>query len=70
MERTLVVSSNIHSVGYDIDNMVLEIEFKNGYIYQYYDVHESVFTELINSYSLGRFFNKNIQKIYQYERIK
>ena len=36
MERQYVSSSNIASIGYDPDNLVLEIEFLSGAVYQYY----------------------------------
>ena len=38
MERKNVVSSNIKSIGYDESAMVLEVEFNNGAVYQYYNV--------------------------------
>ena len=43
MERQYVSSSNIASIGYDPDNLVLEIEFLSGAVYQYYDVPQSVY---------------------------
>ncbi len=38
MQREPVQSSNIRSVGYDLDEQLLEIEFENGNIYQYFAV--------------------------------
>ena len=38
MERIAVESSNLASIGYDEASMVLEVEFKHGGIYQYFDV--------------------------------
>jgi len=38
MKRKTVKSSNIKSVGYDIRNKILEIEFNNGAVYHYKDV--------------------------------
>ena len=43
MERQYVSSSNIASIGYDPDNLVLEIEFLSGAVYQYYDVPQSIY---------------------------
>lgn len=43
MERQYVSSSNIASIGYDASDMILEVEFLNGAIYQYYDVPQSVY---------------------------
>lgn len=38
MDRTPVSSTNLKSVGYDAVNRVLEIEFHDGGIYQYFNV--------------------------------
>lgn len=60
MEREPVGSSNLLSVGYDENSLTLEIEFKSG-IYQYYDVPQHIYEELINSNSLGSFFHRFIK---------
>lgn len=41
------MSSNIGSIGYELETMTLEVEFSNGSVYQYYDVPEAVFQELL-----------------------
>jgi KTSC domain len=69
VERTPVVSSNIASVGYDPATYILEVEFANGHIYQYYDVPQAVFEELMGSASLGAYLNGQIRKQYRYARI-
>ena len=51
MHRNPVFSSRISSVGWE--NEILEIEFKNGAVYQYYDVSEQEYLNFINSNSLG-----------------
>ena len=51
MKRKIVSSSRISSVGWE--NNTLEIEFKNGKIYQYFDVSESEYKNFMNSASLG-----------------
>ena len=53
MNRTPVVSSNVASVGYDEDSLTLEIEFKNGTIYQYFDVSKNIYDGLIGADSVG-----------------
>ncbi|MCA7000041.1 KTSC domain-containing protein [Dickeya solani] len=69
MNRQSVVSSNISSVGYDSDDLVLEIEFNNGAIYQYFDVPENVFQELINAGSVGGYLASHIKGHYRYSRV-
>ena len=68
MDRISVSSSNVISVGYDGDSMTLEIEFNNG-IYQYYDVPEDIFQELINASSIGSFIHQNIKNNYSYSPV-
>jgi curved DNA-binding protein CbpA len=53
--RIRVMSSNIHSVGYDKGKKVLQVEFLNGSIYQYYDVPDTIFNELLMAESKGIF---------------
>ncbi len=62
MERQHVSSSNIASIGYDQDNMVLEIEFLSGAIYQYYDVPQSIYEGLMAADSHGKYLAAYIKK--------
>lgn len=69
MERQQVSSSNIKSIGYDIDTLVLEVEFKNRRVYQYYNVPLSIYNTFINSPSIGKFLNSNIVDVYKYSEV-
>ncbi len=62
MDRTSVQSSAIRSVGRK--DMVLEIQFAAGNIKQYQGVPQSIYTEMINSPSVGKFFNQFIKNNY------
>lgn len=68
MERQTVNSSNISSIGYDEENEILEIEFKKGEIYQYFDVPYEVYDELMNAESHGKYLAANIKNVYKYEK--
>jgi hypothetical protein len=57
MERLRVTSSMINSVGYDPTELILEVEFLNGRIYQYLDVSLELYESLMSSSSLGKSFN-------------
>ena len=70
MKRQSVSSSNLKSVGYDAKKGILEIEFQNGRIYQYSDVSNDEYTELMEASSLGRYFNSCIRGAYNYARIR
>ncbi len=69
MERTPVSSSNIASVGYDAGTSTLQIEFNNGTIYDYYDVPEHTYTDLIDASSVGSFFHANIRNTYSFQQV-
>ena len=69
MERQYVDSSLATSVGYDTMTSVLEIEFKsNGAVWQYHDVPEHIFNELMSG-SIGKYFHSNIKGQYSETRI-
>lgn len=61
MQRTLVISSNLVSVGYDQLTYILEIEFHHGDIYQYSSVPQYVYSELMIANSKGTYFNDRIK---------
>lgn len=69
MIRQPVSSSNLESVGYDPDSAVLEIEFRDGSIYQYSGVPQHVHTALMTAASLGSFLHKHIKGKYPYRKV-
>jgi len=69
MNRELVSSSNITSIGYDDDSETLEIEFHNGGVYQYFDVPRSVYEDLMAAESHGGYLAKNIKGVYRYSKV-
>ncbi|MBK8945396.1 MAG: KTSC domain-containing protein [Ignavibacteriae bacterium] len=62
MERKHVNSSNLKSVGYDNSSNILQIEFLNGGLYEYYNVPESKYNGLMNATSHGQYFDQHIKK--------
>jgi len=69
MERYLVASSNITSIGYDETTQTLEVEFLNGTLYQYYNVPPNMYEQLMQAGSKGRFVNTYIKNAYPYSRV-
>lgn len=69
MERQPVSSSNLLSVGYDAASETLEVEFKNEHIYQYYNVPQFMYEQLMQAPSLGVYFNTNIRNAYACSRL-
>lgn len=69
MNRNHVESSNIESIGYDSKSQTLEIEFLNGSIYQYFDVPQHIYDELIDADSHGKYLAANIKGHYRYSKV-
>lgn len=69
MDRNPVASSNITSIGYDSDSEILEIEFTNGSIYQYYNITPDLNEQLMIAPSKGQFLNLYIKNGYPYSRV-
>lgn len=61
MNRDQVQSDMMLSVGYDSRTSVLEVEFKQGAVWEYLDVPESLYHEFRNAGSLGKFFLAHIK---------
>ena len=68
MERHHVNSSMTKTVGYDPLNAILEIEFKSGEIWQYRQVPEHVYQEMISG-SIGKYFQVHIKGQYEESRV-
>jgi hypothetical protein len=69
MKRVSVQSSNLSSVGYDPNTMILEIEFHDRRIYQFSEVPASCFSGLMNAPSLGKFFARHIKGNYPFRNL-
>jgi hypothetical protein len=69
MQRQPVSSSNLASIGYDPDSQVLEVEFLNGGLYQYFGVPQGLYDELMAAGSHGSFFSQHIRNQFQFERL-
>jgi tyrosyl-tRNA synthetase len=63
--RCQIESSMLASIGYDEENRVLEVEFKDGLAYQYFEFPKEEYENFLevkdNEESSGSFFNKNIK---------
>jgi len=60
----------IISIGYDAATSTLEIEFKSdGAVWQYFDVPENVYLDMMSAESQGRFWHAVIKKQYAESRV-
>lgn len=69
MEMIAVTSSNVEAIGYDENSQTLQIIYKNGATYQYFDVHPQIFDDLRNANSIGAYLASNIKGVYRYSRV-
>lgn len=69
MKMTHVDSSNVEAVGYDEDSSTLQVEFKNGATYQYFDVPENIFFGLRDADSVGGYLAARIKGAYRYSKV-
>lgn len=66
MKRHHVQSSALESVGYDPDNKILELEFRDsGGVWQYFKLPVSVYKKFISAESLGNYFVTRIKGKYR-----
>lgn len=54
-------SSQIAEVGYDPEQLIMEIKFQKGGIYQYWPITTHGYHSLVDSKSVGSHFHKHIK---------
>ena len=69
MRREPLSSSNLSEVGYDSPTQTLEICFKSGRTYQYFDVPEHIYMDLKNAGSPGGYLSREVKGRYRYARV-
>lgn len=55
-------------MGYDSTSGLLEIQFRNGWIYEYEDVPDAVYSELMAAPSHGKYLKRHIVDQYATRR--
>ena len=61
-------SSNIVRFGYDKESRVLKVEFKNGSVYDYFDVPDQVFNGMKSASSVGQYLAQQVKGRFRYAR--
>lgn len=69
MQTQYVESTSIAAVGYDPANLVLEVQFKSGGVYRYFNVPYVVVEQLMTARSVGRYFSKQIRNRFRSRRV-
>jgi len=69
MEMNSVSSTNVSAIGYDNGTQTLQVEFNDGSVYQYFDVPEHVYNDLMSASSAGTYLHQNVKGTYRYSRV-
>ena len=67
MQMIPVVSSNLEAIGYDSETQILRVMFKES-VYDYFDVPQYEFDNLLNAESKGKYHAAHIKFSYRYKR--
>jgi hypothetical protein len=70
MKLQTVDSSMIHAVGYDPKHQMLEVVFNSGKVYQYLEVPQNVYDELMASDSKGSYMLSFVIDCYPYQLLR
>ena len=58
-------------MGYEPASKTLEVEFRDGAIYQYYGIPSIIYTGLLSASSVGQYLDTHIKKRgYAYRRVE
>jgi KTSC domain len=69
VERQPVKSRILRSVGYDENTKILEIGFQSGLVYQYSGVPQKVYTDLMRSSEIGKYFSDKVRTQFQTKQV-
>jgi hypothetical protein len=67
--RVHLESSALTAVAFSPESNVLEVEFRNGLTYEYFDVSCSIYEQLLAASSKGAFFGRFIRNCFPFRRI-
>jgi hypothetical protein len=70
MERKVVKSRTVKSVGYDPKTKTLEVEYKSGGIYHYADVPPEKHKALMSAKSIGTHLHTHIKSKHEHKKLE
>lgn len=70
MKRLAVHSSNIRAISYEPETRTLEVEYRNGGIYQYSGVPEPTYQGLMRATSKGSYLHNHIKDKYSFKQVR
>jgi hypothetical protein len=63
MNRQPLKSSHLASAGYDPRSKTIEVEFRNGDVYQYSQMEPAFWEGLVGSRRPGKFFHQHVRRV-------
>jgi len=70
MHRTAVAANGIAQVGYEDGSEILEIEFKSGNVFQFFNVPPKMFHQLMDTPFKEFYYQNNIYDRFPYKRVE
>jgi KTSC domain-containing protein len=70
MNRTGVTANGIAQVGYEDGSEILEIEFSSGKVFQFFNVPQKMFNQLMSTSHKEIYYEREILERFPYKRIE
>lgn len=70
MEHQAVQSRDIAIIGYEAAERLLEVAFRSGHVYRYYEVPAETHRGFLDAASHGLFFKEKIRDVFRHEKIR
>lgn len=64
-----VQSTNIKGIGFAESKLILQVQFNNGTVYQFYEVPEIIYNQFNAAQSKGRFFQMHVKDLYKFKKM-
>jgi hypothetical protein len=65
-----VSSSCLKATGYNPETETLYVQFISGTIYEYYNVPQIVYDEMLSAPSMGNYLTTKVAKAYNYSKVE
>lgn len=65
-----VASRLLAGMAYDQDRTILQLEFRGGAVYQYFQVPRQTYQDLWRADSKGAYFNRRIRNVFRCARLR
>lgn len=69
MQRVQLESTLLASARYHPRSRLLDVAFRSGELYRYFNVPANCYEELLNAESKGQYFNQFIRNCYPYKHL-